>query len=125
MHSNFITPPDFVNEPLHTVLLIDPTWQELESIAVLCKTSGTDFNVYVYDDTMNDIDWLLSAAQQADTIIVNTTPTACSPTKDRLIDLPRTYYYGPKNFLSNQKQIAHPQDYFIEYVRQQSTASTL
>lgn len=125
MHSNFITPPDFISEALHTVLLIDPTWQELESIAVLCKTGETDFNVYVYDETMNDIDWLLKAANQADAVIVNTVPSSCSATKDRLVDLSRTYYYGPKNFLSNQKQIAHPQDYFIEYVRQQNTTPAL
>lgn len=125
MHSNFVTPPDTVTAPNHTVLIIDPNWYELQSVAMLCKTMGTDFNVYVYDAGMNDTNWLVTVANFADTIIVNTEATDCSSTKDRFIDLPKTYYYGPKNFISNNNRIANPQEYFIDYARQQSTATTL
>ena len=125
MHSNFVTPPDTVAEPNHTVLLVDPVWSDLQAVAMICKTLVTDFNVYVYDAGMNDLDWLLKVASLSDAIIVNTETTACSPNKDRLIDMPRTHYYGPKNFLSNKKRIANPQEYFIEYARQQSTTTAL
>lgn len=125
MYSNFVTPPDTVTEPKHTVLLVDPSWADLQAVAMLCKTVGTDFNVYVYDAGMNNIDWLLKAASFSDAIVVNTDPSACSTNKDRLVDMPRAYYYGSKNFLSNKKRIANPQEYFIEYARQQSTATTL
>lgn len=125
MHSNFVTPPDTVTDPKHTVLLVDPVWSDLQAVAMICKTVGTDFNVYVYDAGMNDIDWLLKVASLSDAIVVNTDASDCSPNKDRLVDMPRTYYYGPKNFLSNKKRIANPQEYFIEYARQQSTATTL
>jgi hypothetical protein len=125
MHSNFITPPDTTNEAKHTVLLVDPVWSDIQAVAMICKTIGTDFNVYVYDASMNNIDWLTQVAESSAAIIVNTEATTCSPIKDRLIDLPRTYYYGPKNFLSNTKRIANPQEYFIDYARQHSTATTL
>lgn len=125
MHSNFVTPPDLIQKSNHTVLLVDPVWQDIQAVAMLCKTIGTDFNVYIYDDGMNDIKWLHTVANIADTIIVNTEPSSCSSEKDRLVDNTKTHYYGPKNFLSNKKRLANPQEYFINYVRQQSTASTL
>lgn len=125
MHSNFVTPPDVVLESNHTVLLVDPEWQDIQAVAMLCKTIGTDFNVYIYDAGMNNTDWLNKSAELAHAIIVNTDPTSCSPVKDRLIDLSKTHYYGPKNFLTNKKRIANPQEYFINYARQQSSTPAL
>jgi hypothetical protein len=125
MHSNFVTPPDIITAKKHTVLLVDPVWQDIEAVAMICKTIGTDFNVYIYDETMNDIAWLNTVADKSDTVVINTEPTQCSPIKDKLADLDKSYYYGPKNFLSNTKRIANPQEYFINYARQQSSTPAL
>lgn len=124
MHSNFVTPPDFVNEPLHTILLVDASWEDLERVAMLCKSVGTDFNVYAYHSGMGNTEWMLEAALKSDAIIVNTEPTESSAVKDRLVDRPNAYHYGPKNFLNNRR-VGNPQEYIIKYVGQQGTTSTL
>lgn len=125
MHSNFVTPPDFVSDPLHTILLVDATPEELERVAMICKVIGTDFNVYAYRADMQNVEWLLEAALRADVIIVNTDPSDCSTLKDRLANRPNAYYYGSKNFLDNDRRIGNPQEYIIKYVGQQSTAPAL
>ena len=125
MHSNFVTPPDIITAKKHTVLLIDPVWQDIEAVAMICKTIGTDFNVYIYDADMNDLEWLNTAASKSDTVVINTVPNQLTPTKDKLADLDKSHYYGPKNFLSNNKRIANPQEYFINYARQQSSTPAL
>ena len=59
MYSNFITPPDFLDSiDNYTVLLIDPTEDDVSNIALLCKNVGTDFNVYIYLEQYNLLDWL-------------------------------------------------------------------
>ena len=55
MYSNFITPPDLLDNSFnnYTVLLIDPTEDDFSNIALLCKNVGTDFDVYIYLEQYN------------------------------------------------------------------------
>ncbi len=115
VYTNFITPPDFVANDNHTVVLIDATEQQVNQLAEFCRTAINSYNVYVYRNGMNDIDWLKSAMTQADAFIVNTEPNELSPVKDHIVDSVKSWHYGPKNFLGNSRRIAGPENYFQQY----------
>jgi hypothetical protein len=114
-YSNIITPPDFPSDPYHSVLLIDPEWSEIEDIAFFLKTASTSFNVFIYRSEMNDSNWLTSAVDKVESIVVNTVVNENSPTKDKLAATPKAFYYGPKNFLVNKNQLSKPIDYFVSH----------
>jgi hypothetical protein len=112
-HSNFITPPDFVDDPLLNVLVIDADWIDVENLAYWCKTAPACYNVYVYNDSMNNVDWLEKAIHQVDYIVINSVVTEITPTKNTLLKDPRTWYYGPNQYLGNTQQLSNPLDFFI------------
>lgn len=86
MYSNFITPPDFVDDDLHTVTVIDATVDEVESLARMCERSDEMYNVYLYKKEMNDLDWLQQAIARSAIVIVRSTDS---------IDLSdKVYCYG-------------------------------
>jgi hypothetical protein len=114
-YSNFITPPDFVDEKKHTVLLIDVHADDVQTLAMFCKTSPEFFNVYLYNYQMASEDWFGEARDRADAIIINTEVNTFSSIKDLLAELPTAWYYGPKSFLKNPNRIKSPIDYFIQY----------
>ena len=65
MHSNFITPPDFVE----TVLIVDSTQDQALACAEAIKTAGTSYNVYFYNEEMNDPVWFERVSTRADIVI--------------------------------------------------------
>jgi hypothetical protein len=115
IYSNFITPPDFVNESKHTVLLIDVHDNHVQSIGKFCKHTDAEFNVYLYNTNMDDMIWFSQAVDRADVIVVNTEPNSFSPLKDLVAESAKACYFGPKRGLQNPRQINNPIDYFIEY----------
>jgi chlorite dismutase len=120
MYSNFISPPDFVSgNENHRVLIIDAEKETIADLALICKSAGSDFDIYVYDTDMDDLGWLQEAFNRSNVAMINTKPTALSPIKDRLTEHPKSYYYGPKNFLNQLKKIDAPQQYFVAYLQHQ------
>lgn len=115
--SNIITPPDIIDDGSHTVVLVDPSQPEVEAVALYCSGVDVVFNVYVYLSNMNDVEWLTKVISKADAIIINTVPNKLSKFKDKVAIYPNAYYYGPKRFLMNPKQIKNPIEYFAEYSR--------
>lgn len=113
--SNLITPPDFINNGSPNVTLIDPTQSEVEAVALYCSGIESTFNIYVYLTEMNDIEWLTKAIGESSAIVINTVQNSLSGFKDRIAVYPNAYYYGPKRFLMNPKQIKNPIEYFAEY----------
>ena len=65
MHSNFVTPPDYVE----TVLVLNATDEQLSALTETVKTTGRPYNVYFYNDSMNELDWLDRIKTQADVIL--------------------------------------------------------
>lgn len=115
-YSNFITPPDFVTDPFHTVTLIDASWDDIETLATYCKSCAQSFNVYLFNELDSNVEWLANAISKSDVVIINTDSTDLSLIKDKLVIADNAYYYGAKNFLMNNKRIEQPIDYFIKYI---------
>ena len=123
MYSNFVTPPDFVDEDKHTVVVIDAASEDVQRLALLCKEGTTDFNIYLYNSESNSDEWLMSAIERADKIIVNTFANEKSVIKQLLKPNPKASFYG-----TGETTVESLQKYFIDYIlneRSHSTDSTL
>ena len=108
MHSNFITPPDFVDETLHTVTVIDAASEEVELLGRMCEYSDESYNIYLYRSEMHNDEWLQQAVDLSDAVIVNTDNEQFRD----LCLLQKTFYYGSKRFLENPRKIENPLHYF-------------
>lgn len=65
MHSNFITPPDFIE----TVLIIDANTEQANAVAAVVRESPRAYNIYLYHQGMDDHVWLGQVAQKADVVL--------------------------------------------------------
>ena len=108
MHSNFITPPDFVDDDLHTVTVVDCTEDELVLLARMCECSDEMYNIYLYRDVMDDPTWLQTAIDKSAAVIVN-----ASETNQWICGLEKTVYYGNTQFLSPAKKVGDVLTYFL------------
>lgn len=113
-YSNFVTPPDFVNDEFPSVLIIDADWMDIENIALWCKTAPVNLNIYIYSDIMLDEEWLAGAINSVDIIILNTQKSAVDHIKNQLLKGPKTWYYGEHTFLANDRKLNTPLDYFVK-----------
>jgi hypothetical protein len=111
MYSNLVTPPDIVNNGLHSVTLVDPEQADVDAVVRFCQFSNTAFNVYVYTPNMDNNKWLSDAVNASDAIIINTR----TDDYQDLCLLAKTYYYGPKNYVENQRKLSEPLHYFASH----------
>jgi hypothetical protein len=125
MNTNFITPPDFVDEGEHSVLVVDADPSDIQSLALVCANHNHTFNVYLYNDEMQNLEWLVKAAGVVDAIIVNTEENSLSPVKDTLAALPKAKYYGTNEI--DDSKYCTVIEYFINYSdnNQHTTTNTL
>lgn len=64
--SRFITYPSTVEtNSNHKVILIDPTAEELSQLERFLQTSQTNFDVYLYQGSTGDLEWLNYASYDA------------------------------------------------------------
>lgn len=124
MTTNFITPPDFVEDKQHTILLIDVDVVDVETLAHLCATHDESFNVYLYKEDMNNVQWLRDVAYKSDVIIINTEENSLTPIKDEYVDLMKSYHYGPKNFLANDRKLPSIYEYFVNRANERKSNPT-
>jgi hypothetical protein len=113
MISNFITPPDFVDDDQHTITIIDADPVDVETLAVLCAGNDESFNIYLYKSEMMNLTWLDSAVERSHVVIINTDANDLSAYKDKLSTRSTSYHYGPKNFLGSTNRIEKLVDYFV------------
>jgi hypothetical protein len=114
-YSNFVTPPDFVRNRHHTVLLVDVDSFTVQQLALWCKTSQNAYNVYLYECTMTEPDWFKKVVERADAIIINSDISNLSEIKDQLALDNRAWYYGSRVYDNQPRQISIPLDYFLQY----------
>jgi hypothetical protein len=110
--TNFITPPDFVDEPNHTILLIDVDPVDVETLAFLCGSHNESFNVYLYKEDLNNISWLEEAAAKAETIIINSIENGLSELKEIYAARISSYHYGPVQY-NTQRNHRTVLDFFV------------
>jgi len=96
MHSNFITPPDYVE----SVLIIGATEQEIQDCAAVVKDSTQPYNIYFYQDNMNQREWLNRVMFRVDHILLQ---------QEQLqFTVPRPIGFGP------DCELKSPADYFTK-----------
>jgi hypothetical protein len=96
MHSNFVTPPDYIE----SILIIGATAAEAQTCAETLKNTGKSYNVYFYNEEMNDVEWLNKIMFRVDTILLQ---------EDQLkYTVPTPIGFGPKC------ELKAPADYFTK-----------
>lgn len=108
MHSNFITPPDFVDEDLPNVVIVNATDEQIELLAHMCANNDEQYNMYLYHSGMKDTDWLKSAIERSSAVILHT----IDPELDAVCFTDKTYYYGERAIISDAKEVSSPLHYF-------------
>lgn len=108
-YSNFITPPDFVNDKFHTVTVIDALIDEIELLGRMCQFSNESYNIYLYRSDMHEDQWLYKAVDISDAVIINTSVN----TNESLFKLNKVYYYGDKNYVSPAHKVNNILQYFL------------
>lgn len=68
---NLITPPDKLYNSNISYLLVKPSTKVKVNFQNMLSDFDEDINVYVFDETELDIDWLLGVAQIVDFVIVD------------------------------------------------------
>ena len=66
-----ITPPDKLFNLTTSYLLIKPSIEIKQQFQTILSKSFDDTNVFVFDQNDSDIDWMLSVANHADTVIID------------------------------------------------------
>lgn len=65
MHSNFITPPDYVE----TVLILNATEEQIKHLGMVVQDGNVAYNVYFYKEEMNEPAWFNKISIKADVVI--------------------------------------------------------
>lgn len=107
-YSNFITPPDFVDDDFPTVTIVDAIPDDIEMLGRMAKEHHESFNFYLYHQGMNDKDWLNEAIARSTAVIVNTNDFD----NEELCVKDNVYYYGPKVYVSEANKVHTLFDYF-------------
>lgn len=68
---NLITPPDKLYNTNISYLLVKPSTKTKVQFQNMLTDLNEDVNVYVYDDSESDIDWLLGVAQIVDFVVID------------------------------------------------------
>jgi hypothetical protein len=66
-----ITPPDKLFNLNLSYLLVKPSIVVKEQFQTILSHTIDDLNVFIYDSEENDVDWLLSVANQVDVVIID------------------------------------------------------
>lgn len=91
---NIITPPDKLFNLNMGYLLVKPSVYVKQQFQAILSQNIEEINVFVYDESEHDIDWLLSVANQCDVTIIDV--DNCDPITQKFITYllaqPNTHY---------------------------------
>jgi hypothetical protein len=105
-----ITPPDKLFNLNLSYLLVKPSTLVKQQFQTILSKSIDDLNVFIYDNTEDDIGWMLSVAQQVDVVIVDV--DSCDPVTKSFVTFllaqPNTHYITldettPYNLISKNR----------------------
>lgn len=66
-----ITPPDVLLNDVYSILLIHPSVHLKEHIQTILSQVDYPVNIYLYDDSEEDISWLLKVAKMCDITLID------------------------------------------------------
>jgi hypothetical protein len=73
-NSRFITNPDTVPaNNNHTVLVIDADQESINNIEHFCQISNKNYDIYLYEEKLSDLQWLNEVTNLADYVLINNT----------------------------------------------------
>jgi len=73
-NSRFITYPSIVEKSInHTVGLIDADDQTINAIGTFLQASQSNFDVYLYQGDLHDLEWLNYISNNTDVYLINNT----------------------------------------------------
>lgn len=102
--SRFITYPSTVEKSQdHTVVIIDATREDIKNVGWFCKTSDKDYDIYLYEENLGDLQYLGYIVDRADRVLIH---------EDSEVTI--------KNFskltkIGNHQEIVNAFDYFNTY----------
>ena len=79
MYSNFITPPDFVDN----ILVVDATEEQIQILTEFLHNCDTTYNIYMYKHSMEDLGWFNEAVSRANVILQHQDSELTAPTAVR------------------------------------------
>jgi hypothetical protein len=92
-NSRFITYPSTVDKANnHTVILIDATTEELTRLERFLKISSIDFDVYLYQGELYDLEWLNYISKSADHILIKDSSQVSVTSSERYTTEPLDYF---------------------------------
>ena len=72
MNSRIITHPSTVEKQSnHTVIIIDPTVEEVENVTLFCQVSQHEYDIYLYRQELGDLPWLSAIVEKADHTLIS------------------------------------------------------
>lgn len=79
-NSRIITYPDlFEKTSSYTIILVDPTEDELADVSLFCMSSIRNYDIYVYPGHQGHLEWLSEANNRADKLLINdSSEVSCS-----------------------------------------------
>lgn len=114
-YCNFLTPPSNTKDKFSSVIIIDADWNDVDSVAIWCKTASVCLNIYLYHENMLDEPWLINAVNISDHLIINTCASSIDHIKKPLLKTPHAWYYGKENFLGNSQRVTGVLDWFVKH----------
>lgn len=83
-NSRIITYPDlFEKTSSYTIILVDPTEDELTDVSLFCMSSVRNYDIYVYPGNQGHLEWLSEASNRADQMLINNISQVTSSTGHR------------------------------------------
>lgn len=102
-NSRLITYPSQVEKKNHTVLIVDIDNADIENIGLFCMSSQKDYDIYLYDEEIQDLSWLAAVSQNIDHALIN------SKSKVEISGIDHMTVYGDSNAINS------PLKYFIDF----------
>ena len=70
--SRIVTHPSTVEKQSNlTVVLIDASIEEVENVTLFCQVSRQNYDIYLYKQDLNDLQWLGAIVQLADHTLIS------------------------------------------------------
>lgn len=93
MNSRFVTYPSTVEKGTnHKVILIDAVDHDIEAIGLFLAASVQNFDVYLYEGTNHDLEWLNYISADADHILINDSSQVRVTDAERYQTRPLSYF---------------------------------